>query len=67
MTEWLGSWIGWGWGGTGVIWLMGSAFILFVVDKMFRSRLTTAVVMVVWTVLLLAAAAKLFGMKPPSG
>jgi len=65
MIQWLGSWIGWGWGITLVVWLLGTAFILLFVDKLFRSRLATAVAMIVWTVLLLAATTKLIGLKPP--
>ncbi len=65
MIGWLGSWVGWGWGGALVVWLLGTAFILLFVDRLFRSRLSTAVVMVVWTVLLLAATTRLFGIKPP--
>jgi hypothetical protein len=48
-----------------VVWLLGTAFILLFVDKLFRSRLATAVVMVVWTVLLLAATTRLIGLRPP--
>ena len=65
MIDWLGAWIGWGWGIALVVWLLGTAFILLFVDKLFRSRLATAVAMIVWTVLLLAATTKLFGLKPP--
>ena len=65
MIGWLGSWVGWGWGMAGVVWIAGTVFILLVVNRMFQSRLSTAFVMVVWTALLLAAAAKLFGMRPP--
>ena len=65
MIQWLGAWIGWGWGAALAVWLLGTAFILLFVDKLFRSRLSTAVAMVVWTVLFLAATTKLFGLKPP--
>ena len=65
MIGWLGAWVGWGWGLALVAWVAGTVFILLVVDKMFRSRLTTAVVMVVWTMLLLGMAAKMFGLRPP--
>jgi uncharacterized membrane protein AbrB (regulator of aidB expression) len=62
---WLGAWVGWGWGLALVAWVAGTVFILAVVDKMFRSRLTTAAVMVVWTMVLLGMAAKMFGLRPP--
>ena len=65
MIAWLGDWVGWGWGIALVVWLMGAAFILLFVDKLFRSRLQTAVAMIVWTVLLLAATTRIFGLKPP--
>ena len=65
MIGWLGAWVGWGWGLALVAWIAGSVFILAVVDKMFQSRLTTAVVMVVWTMILLAMASRMFGLKPP--
>ncbi|HVP17389.1 MAG TPA: hypothetical protein VMU36_00230 [Spirochaetia bacterium] len=65
MIAWLGAWVGWGWGGALIVWLLGAAFILLFVDRLFQSRLSTAVVMVVWTVLLLAATTRLFGIKPP--
>jgi hypothetical protein len=67
MISWLGSWVGLGWGIALVVWLLGSAFILLFVDRLFHSRLSTAVAMVVWTVLLLAATTRIFGLKPPSG
>jgi hypothetical protein len=65
MIAWLGAWIGWGWGIALIVWLLGTAFILLLVDKLFQSRLSTAVAMVVWTVLLLAATTRIFGLKPP--
>ena len=65
MTAWLGAWVGWGWGIAFIVWLLGSAFVLVFVDKLFRSRMSTAVVMVVWTVLVLAATTRLVGLKPP--
>ena len=65
MIAWLGDWVGWGWGIALVVWLLGAAFILLFVDKLFRSRLQTAVAMIVWTVLLLAATTRIFGLKPP--
>ena len=65
MIAWLGDWVGWGWGIALVVWLLGTAFILLFVDKLFRSRLQTAVAMIVWTVLLLAATTRIFGLKPP--
>ena len=65
MIAWLGAWVGWGWGSALIVWLLGTAFILLFVDRLFRSRLSTAVVMVVWTVLLLAATTRLFGIRPP--
>ncbi|MGO9410947.1 MAG: hypothetical protein ACLQCB_09360 [Spirochaetia bacterium] len=65
MMAWLGAWIGWGWGIALAVWLLGTAFILLFVDKLFQSRLSTAVAMVVWTVLLLAATTRIFGLKPP--
>jgi hypothetical protein len=65
MIAWLGAWIGWGWGLALIVWLLGTAFILLFVDKLFHSRLSTAVAMVVWTVLLLAATTKIVGLRPP--
>jgi len=65
VIAWLGDWVGWGWGIALVVWLLGAAFILLFVDKLFRSRLQTAVAMIVWTVLLLAATTRIFGLKPP--
>ena len=65
MIAWLGAWVGWGWGIALIIWLLGTAFVLIFVDKLFQSRLSTAVAMVVWTVLLLAATTRIFGLKPP--
>ncbi|MGA2614049.1 MAG: hypothetical protein ABSG38_11425 [Spirochaetia bacterium] len=67
MIAWLGAWVGWGWGIALIVWLLGTAFILLFVDKLFQSRLSTAVAMVVWTVLLLAATTRIFGLKPPGG
>ncbi len=60
-------WIGWGWGLAGVIYIAGVVFILKVIDKRFQSRLSTAAVVVVWTVAVLSAASRLFGTKPPPG
>jgi len=65
VIAWLGDWVGWGWGIALVVWLLGAAFLLLFVDKLFRSRLQTAVAMIVWTVLLLAATTRIFGLKPP--
>jgi hypothetical protein len=58
-------WIGWGWGLTGVVYIAGLIFILKIVDKRFVSRLSTAAVVVVWTVVVLSVASMLFGVKPP--
>jgi hypothetical protein len=58
-------WIGWGWGLTGAVYIAGVVFILKVVDKRFASRLSTAAVVVVWTVAVLSLASALFGVKPP--
>lgn len=60
------NWVGWGWGLTGIVYIAGVIFILMVVDKRFRSRMSTAAVVVVWTVAVLSAATRLFGIKPPS-
>ncbi len=60
-------WVGWGWGVTGLVYIAGVIFILKVVDKRFQSRLSTAAVVVVWTVVVLTAASRLFGVKPPAG
>ena len=60
------NWIGWGWGLSGVVYIAGVIFILKVIDKRFESRLSTAAVVVVWTVAVLSAATRLFGIKPPS-
>ena len=59
------SWIGWGWGLAGLVWIAGSAFILIVVDAKLPSRIATAVVFVVWTVAVLSVASFLFGFRPP--
>ena len=58
-------WVGWGWGLTGVIYVAGVVFILKVVDKRLASRLATAVVVVVWTVVVVALASAFFGVTPP--
>ena len=58
-------WIGWGWVFAAVVWIAGIALILTSLDKRLPSRLFTAAAVVVWTVIVLAIASRLFGLRPP--
>jgi len=68
---WFHEWIGWGWGLAFLVWLGGSAFILTVVYRRFmerfQSRLPTAVVFVVWTIVVVGMASRYFGFGQPGG
>ena len=64
-------WIGWGWGFAFLLWLFGAVVILTVVQRYFLertgSRRLTFVIFVVWSLLVIGAAARFFGFGPPSG
>jgi len=64
-------WIGWGWALAFLIWLAGSIVILtagyrYLLER-FRSRLPTAVIFIVWTLIVLGIAGSYFGYGVPSG
>ena len=68
---WFQEWIGWGWGLTFLVWLGGGIFILTVVYRSlmerFQSRLPTAVVFVVWTLVVVGTASRYLGFGQPGG
>jgi hypothetical protein len=71
VSAWFREWIGWGWGLTFFVWVAGSVYILTVVYRecmeRFHSRLPTAVILVVWTLVVLGTAGKYLGYGPPGG
>ena len=68
---WFLEWIGWGWGLTFLVWLGGGVFILTVVYRRlmerFQSRLPTAVVFVLWTLVVVGTASRYLGFGQPGG
>jgi hypothetical protein len=70
-AAWFREWIGWGWGLTFLVWLGGGVFILTVVYRRlmerFQSRLPTAVVFVVWTLVVVGMASRYLGFGQPGG
>jgi hypothetical protein len=70
-AAWFGEWIGWGWGLTFLVWLGGGFLILTVVYRRlmerFQSRLPTAVVFVLWTLVVVGMASRYLGYGPPGG
>jgi len=68
---WFREWIGWGWGLTFLVWLGGGVFILTVASRRlmerFQSRLPTAVVFVVWTLVVVGMASRYLGFGQPGG
>ena len=63
-------WIGFGWSAAFLIWLAGAIFILKAVHRFFFDRfgsnLPTAVVLLLWTSVVLGIAGKLLGFGPPA-
>ncbi|MGA2976425.1 MAG: hypothetical protein ABSF77_14035 [Spirochaetia bacterium] len=64
-------WVGFGWSLAFLIWFAGALFILTVIYRFFMervgSRLPTAVVFFIWTVVVLGVAARYLGFGPPGG
>ena len=64
-------WIGWGWAGAFLIWLLGAVVILTAVQRYFLertgSRRVTIVVFVVWSLAVIGMAARLYGFGAPAG
>jgi hypothetical protein len=75
LTAWIAEgfqrWVGWGWALAFLVWLAGTIFILtFVYRKMFErygSRLPTAAIFVLWTLVVLGTTATYLGYGPPGG
>jgi|GEM_PF-2414232 hypothetical protein len=71
ISVWFREWVGWGWALTFLVWLGGSVFILTVVYRRFmerfQSRLPTAVVFVLWTLVVVGTASRYLGFGQPGG
>jgi multisubunit Na+/H+ antiporter MnhB subunit len=71
LVAWFGEWIGWGWGFTFLIWVAGSIIILTIVYRRFmerfQSRLPTAAVFVLWTLMVVGMASRYLGFGQPGG
>ena len=63
-------WIGWGWAVAFLVWAAGSAVILTSVQRYFLertgSRRMTIVIFVVWSLVVIGAAARWFGFAAPA-
>jgi hypothetical protein len=64
-------WVGWGWAAAFAVWLAGTILILTVVYRKmmerFGSRLPTAVIFVIWTIVVAGVASQYLGFGPPGG
>ena len=63
-------WIGWGWAAAFVVWAAGSALILTSVQRYFLertgSRRMTIVIFIIWSLVVIGAAARWFGFGAPA-
>jgi hypothetical protein len=71
IAEAFSSWIGFGWLAAFLIWLAGTIFILRVVYRFFLerfgTRIPTAVIFALWTIILMGIAGHYLGYGQPGG
>ncbi len=71
LSDLLTHWVGWGWLAALIVWLPGAIVILTVVQRWFMerygTRIPTAVIFVLWSLIIMGAAGRYFGYGPPGG